>query len=122
VGTFQGGDRANIVPARATASVMIRTIESPEQTRERLLNIVGNRADVAVAAGTGPQILHTVDGFETTVVSFGSDAPYLGRLGKPLMLGPGSILDAHSAEEKIKKDDLVEGAALYERLARTLLT
>jgi acetylornithine deacetylase len=65
--------------------------------------------------------MHVVDGFETTVVSFGSDVPYLGNLGKPLLIGPGSILDAHTAKEKISKQELMEGVALYERLARKLL-
>ncbi|HEX4999044.1 MAG TPA: M20/M25/M40 family metallo-hydrolase [Terriglobia bacterium] len=121
VGVFQGGERANIVPGRASASVMIRTVESPAQTRDRIERIVAGRASLEVVAGADPQFLHVVEGFETTVVSFGSDAPYLGNLGKPLMLGPGSILDAHTASEKIRKDDMIEGAALYERLTKTLL-
>jgi len=66
--------------------------------------------------------MHVVDGFETTVVSFGSDVPYLGNVGKPLLVGPGSILDAHTAQERINKQELQEGAALYERLARKLLS
>jgi acetylornithine deacetylase len=66
--------------------------------------------------------MHYVEGFPDTVVSFGSDVPYLGRLGKPLLVGPGSILDAHSASEKILKRELLEGIDLYDRLARELLT
>jgi acetylornithine deacetylase/succinyl-diaminopimelate desuccinylase-like protein len=56
------------------------------------------------------------------VASFGSDAPYLGKLGKPLMIGPGSILDAHTTNEKISKQEMIEGAAIYERLVKTLLS
>ena len=66
--------------------------------------------------------MHVVDGFESTVVSFGSDIPYLGNLGKPLMIGPGSILDAHTADEKVGKQELLEGVALYERLVKKLLS
>jgi acetylornithine deacetylase/succinyl-diaminopimelate desuccinylase-like protein len=55
-------------------------------------------------------------------VSFGSDVPYLGRVGKPLLAGPGSILDAHTANEKINKQELQAGIELYERLARKLLS
>ena len=65
--------------------------------------------------------MHVVEGFAQTVVSFGSDIPYLGNLGKPLLIGPGSILDAHTAHEKILKRDLTEGIELYDRLVRTLL-
>ena len=66
-------------------------------------------------------MMHAVDNFPTTVVSFGSDVPYLGNVGKPLLVGPGSILDAHTANEKISKRELMEGADIYERLVRKLL-
>jgi acetylornithine deacetylase/succinyl-diaminopimelate desuccinylase-like protein len=39
-----------------------------------------------------------------------------------LLIGPGSIRDAHTANEKVAKDELVKGAALYERLAGKLLS
>jgi acetylornithine deacetylase len=122
IGVFQGGERANIVPAKATASIMIRTVEPRSRIEEKMLAIAGNRATIEVITGADPQIMHVVDGFPATVVSFGSDVPYLGNLGKPLLIGPGSILDAHSAEEKISKKELLDGIELYERLVRKLLT
>ena len=121
VGVFHAGERANIIPAHATASVMIRTVEPRALTESRLHKIVGGRAVMDITAGADPQFMHVVDGFETTSVSFGSDIPYLGNLGKPLLIGPGSILDAHTADEKIGKNELVEGANLYDRLMRKLL-
>ena len=66
--------------------------------------------------------MHVVEGFETMVASFGSDAPYLGNLGKPLLIGPGSILEAHTGNEKISKQEMIEGAAIYERLVKKLLS
>jgi acetylornithine deacetylase len=101
---------------------MIRTVEPPESAESKLRYIIDNRAGMKVLGGAKPFLMHVVDGFETTVVSFGSDVPYLGNLGKPLLIGPGSILDAHTVNEKISKDELMEGVALYERLARKLLS
>lgn len=121
VGVFRGGEACNIVPAAATASIMIRTIEPRVSAEARLRSLVRNRAAIEIIGGANPHLMHVVDGFETTVVSFGSDVPYLGNLGKPLLIGPGSILDAHTANEKIRKEELIEGAALYERLARSLM-
>ena len=72
--------------------------------------------------GADPQMLHVVDGFPSTVVSFGSDAPHLGKLGKRLLIGPGSILDAHTADERISKKELMKGVDIYEQLARKLLS
>ena len=122
VGVFQGGHAANIVPPSATASIMIRTVETGTLVEDKMRRIVGNRATMEVVGATDPLVLHVVDGFETTVVSFGSDAPHLTKMGKRLLIGPGSILDAHTAGEKISKRELLDGIALYERLVRQLLT
>lgn len=122
VGVFNGGERCNIVAATATASIMIRIIEPRAAVEERLRGIVRDRASIEVIGGADPQFMHVVDGFETTVVSFGSDVPYLSNLGKPLLIGPGSILDAHTANERVAKDELVKGVALYEQLTRKLLS
>jgi acetylornithine deacetylase len=122
IGTFNGGAACNVVPASATASVMVRLIEPKAVGEERLRKIVGERAQLSIVAGTDPYPLHVVDGFETMVASFGSDVPYLGNLGKPLLIGPGSILDAHTANEKISKQEMIEGAAIYERLVKKLLS
>jgi acetylornithine deacetylase len=121
IGIFRGGEAFNVVPASATATIMIRTIEPRTAVDAKMRTIFANRATMNVLGGTDPHIMHVVDGFETTVVSFGSDVPYLGNLGKPLLIGPGSILDAHTVDEKIRKQELIEGVALYERLVRKLL-
>lgn len=121
VGVFRGGEAANIVPPQASASIMIRTVESTALVEEKMRRIVGNRATMEVVGASDPLILHVVDGFTTTVVSFGSDAPHLGNTGKRLLIGPGSILDAHTAGEKISKRALIEGVDLYEQLVRKLL-
>ena len=121
IGVFQGGDAANIVPARASTSIMIRTVEARTRVEEKMRRIVGNRATMEIAGASEPLILHVVEGFQTTVVSFGSDAPHLGNMGKRLLAGPGSILDAHTAGEKINKRELMEGIDLYETLVRKLL-
>ena len=72
-----------------------------------------------IVGASDPLILHVVEGFATTAVSFGSHAPHLGNTGKRL-IGPGSILDAHTGE-KISKRELMKGVDLYERLVRKLL-
>lgn len=121
IGVIRAGERANILAAEAAASLIIRTVEEPHDARSRLEAVVGGRAAIDVLAASAPQYMHYVDGFPDTVVSFGSDVPYLKNLGRPLLVGPGSILDAHSAHEKILKAELEEGIDLYDRLTRRLL-
>ena len=121
VGVLRAGEKANIIAPEATATLMLRTIEEPEKAYERLAAVVAGRADIEILAGAAPQFMHVPDGFPDTVVSFGSDVPYLGNLGKALLAGPGSILDAHTAHERILKQDLLDGIDLYERLVHRLL-
>ena len=122
VGIFKGGEAGNIVPGEASASIMIRTVEPRATAEQRLREIVKDRAEMTVIGGADPYRMHVVEGFETMVASFGSDVPYLGNLGKPLLIGPGSILDAHTTNEKIGKQEMIEGAATYERLVKKLLS
>jgi acetylornithine deacetylase len=122
IGVFIGGAAANVVPATASASVMVRLVEPRAVSEERIQRIVGDRAQLKFVSGSDPFSMHVVEGFETMVASFGSDVPYLTNLGKPLLIGPGSILDAHTANEKVSKQELMEGAAIYERLVKKLLS
>jgi acetylornithine deacetylase len=121
IGVFHGGQAANIVPPQATASMMIRTVEDRDIVQEKMRRIVANRATIEIVGASNPLLLHVVDGFPTTVVSFGSDAPHLENTGKRLLIGPGSILDAHTAGERISKKELLKGIELYETLVRKLL-
>ncbi|HVS31279.1 MAG TPA: hypothetical protein VMS98_07465 [Thermoanaerobaculia bacterium] len=60
-------------------------------------------------------------GAASAVVSFNTDVPHLGNLGKPLLFGPGSILDAHGANEKISKKELLAAVGTYEEMVVSLL-
>ena len=55
------------------------------------------------------------------VVRFTTDIPYLTNQGQPLLLGPGSILVAHTRDEFVFRKDLEEAVGLYSVLVRRLL-
>ena len=63
-----------------------------------------------------------VEGFKQKVVRFTTDIPYLTSWGRPLLLGPGSILVAHTKDEYVLKTDLEKSVELYIKLARRLLS
>jgi acetylornithine deacetylase len=63
-----------------------------------------------------------VDGFEQKTVRFTTDIPYLTNWGQPLLLGPGSILVAHTKDEFVLKKDLETAVGLYVHLVKKLLT
>jgi acetylornithine deacetylase len=55
------------------------------------------------------------------VAKFTTDIPSLTNWGEPFLLGPGSIHVAHTPDEKISKQELLEAVELYVELATELV-
>jgi acetylornithine deacetylase len=54
-------------------------------------------------------------------VSFTTDIPSFGEAwGKPFLIGPGSIHAAHTADEHIRKQQLLQGVEIYADMITTL--
>jgi acetylornithine deacetylase len=121
IGTIQGGTKANVIPDSARAELMFRSVEPIEKLKARLEKVVAGRADLQYRFEVPVTMLNVLEGFETVAVSFASDVPFLSNWGQPYLIGPGSILDAHTDHERISKRQLLEGVQLYVRLARQLL-
>ncbi len=121
IGVIGGGTRPNVIAGAAYADLQIRLVTEDSVVLGQLDSMLRGRARVEVLSSSRPLALHTVDGFKTAPVRFTTDLPHLGNWGTPLLLGPGSILVAHTPQERIAKADLVEGVDLYVRLAQALL-
>jgi acetylornithine deacetylase len=121
IGRIEGGTAPNVIPGSASAILSFRSGSSPDLVLSRVEAAASGRAKIAVTAKSEPQVLFTVPGIEQEVVPFGTDIPYLKSFGRPLLLGPGSVLDAHTEKEKVEKKQLEEAVAIYQRLVRTLL-
>jgi len=121
VGRIEGGSAPNVIPGSASAVISCRTGESPDLVLSAIEAAAAGRVQISVSARSEPQVLFTVPGVEQEAMPFGTDIPYLKAFGKPLLLGPGSVLDAHAEHEKVSKEQLVEAVDLYRRLVRRLL-
>ncbi|HEU4700104.1 MAG TPA: M20/M25/M40 family metallo-hydrolase [Gemmatimonadales bacterium] len=122
IGTLHGGVAPNVIPPEARAQVLYRTVSATEGLKRAILGCL----EPGVTATFGAEIpalrASSMPGWESTVVSFASDLPFLARgWGRGFMLGPGSIRVAHTTEERIAKDELCEAVELYVRLATDLL-
>lgn len=114
VGVVRGGEKPNIIAAKAECEMIFRLVTTPEDIRGRLEPILAkNGGTITWTHGNPPQHMFVPDGAESIVVAFNTDVPHLGALGKPLLFGPGSILDAHGANEKIGKRELLEAVETY---------
>ena len=69
-----------------------------------------------------PVRMHTVPGFDTQVFPFTTDIPFLDRWGAPLLMGPGSITLAHTADEYCEVAELHRAVDLYADVARSLMS
>ncbi|HEV8189708.1 MAG TPA: M20/M25/M40 family metallo-hydrolase, partial [Pyrinomonadaceae bacterium] len=121
IGVISGGTRPNVIPDQARAELQIRLGIDIEHVKGVLEDAVETRGHLEYASAHNPVRLVTVPGFDECVVRFTTDIPYLSQWGKPLLLGPGSILDAHTDEEKISKRELEDAVKLYVRLAETVI-
>jgi len=123
IGTLKAGLKANIIPPSASAEVMFRTVTPSADVLAEVRRLAGNRANVEIGSTSEPIRLKVVPGLGRgeIVVRFGTDIPYLGAWGQPILFGPGSIHDAHTSHEFILKTDLLEAVDVYAGLVRSLL-
>jgi acetylornithine deacetylase len=121
IGVIAGGTRPNVIPADASAELQIRLARDVEQVKAVVNAAIDGRATVEFLSTHDPMKFFTMPGFEECVVRFTTDIPYLTNWGKPLLLGPGSILDAHTDHERVSKQQLNEAVELYVRLGQQLL-
>ena len=121
IGLIEGGVALNVIPPSAEASLLIRLTTKREPIETALQNIVRGRGEIEVLSCSEPVKLLEVDGFNQKVVRFTTDIPHLPNWGKPLLLGPGSILVAHTKDEFVLKQDLEEAVGLYVQLVRNLI-
>ena len=121
IGVVGGGTRANVIPAEAFADLQLRLVSKAEAVKRILEAAVAGRAEVEYLSSHDPVRLLEVNGFDQTVVRFTTDIPYLSNWGRPLLLGPGSILNAHTDRESVGKQELERAVDLYSQLVRALL-
>lgn len=120
IGMIKGGVAANVIPPEAEAELMFRVVASTGSLKRIIDGVVNSRVGVEYTFACDPVFTERLDGFETAVVAFTTDIPLLTNWGKPLLFGPGSILDAHTPGEKISKRDLVAAVDTYKQIVLRL--
>jgi acetylornithine deacetylase len=137
-GTFHGGTRPNIVPDRAQAQLDIRLtpslvddggalalLESTIATLELPVNIIYAHENPPMDTSCELPYLKTLqqarEGTMTVGAPWFSDAAHLSRGGIPsVCFGPGSIDQAHTADEFLRVDDLLAGVAHFSQFIELL--
>jgi acetylornithine deacetylase len=135
-GVIHGGVAGNVVPENANASVVIRISRSEDDAVadvqhmvNGMLSPIKQRAEEANAtfkvtwsnASYPAPILDTdIEGLEIAPVFFGTDIPSLPQVKKKYLFGTGTIEVAHTDNEGLSQDQLVEAAEAYGLILQSL--
>ncbi len=121
IATLDGGVALNVIPPNAECGMLIRLTTPMEPIRDAIESIIRKRGELEIMSYSLPVKMLAVDGFKQKVVRFTTDIPHLPNWGQPLLLGPGSILVAHTKDEFVLKKDLETSVELYVDLVKKLL-
>ena len=121
VGLIRGGVAPNVIPPDADAEVMFRTVGDASDVRRLLDARFAGRLGLEDVLDVPPVRLRAVPGFDPAVFSFTTDIPFLDRWGEPLLVGPGSVTLAHTADEHVEIADLEQAVDIYAQLATSLI-
>jgi acetylornithine deacetylase len=121
IGVIEAGTAPNVIAERARAEVLLRTGIAVEELLSRIQPLVQPPLTLAVPYRSDPIRFRVPNGSGGEIVSFACDLPLLPRWGQPILIGPGSILDAHATEEKVDLSQIEEAVSIYGDLVLGLL-
>lgn len=121
IGKLESNNAHNVVPDCVTLKMFFRTtFESHDKIIDILRSLLDDKSEMEILYWDEPMEFYTVDGFETGIVSYCTDAPSFSNIKNKLLYGPGSILVAHTNDEYIKIADLYKAVddvkSIYKKL------
>ena len=135
-GRIQGGVAGNVVPESANASVSIRISRSEDDAVSVVRDMIAGMLSPVVAAAEAANatfnvifanstypalILDTdVEGLEIAPVFYGTDIPSLPQVEKRYLFGTGTIEVAHTPDEGLSQEELVQAAEAYGLILESL--
>ena len=123
IGTIRGGRAPNVIADEARAEIFIRLVCDSASTREAVAAAAGDKVELTDVLEIPALRLTAVPGLPTTVVAYTTDIPaFDGAWGQPLLLGPGTIHVAHTLDERVPKQQLLDAVEIYQKMVRQLQT
>lgn len=128
IGEINGGVAANVIPDHAQAILSFRVASHLKFFQDLIPGLIKeskyrDRIEFfsTIGKGRGPVFFdYKIDGFESIVLGYGTDAFSLSRkqLKNKILYGPGSIHVAHGANEFVSTDDLIKAVEDYKKLVK----
>lgn len=123
VGEISGGVAGNVFAPSAEATLYFRLVGPADPARERFEALIAEDPKLSweLVGQNDAVFCRTLPGFRVAPMSYSTDIPFMPSWGAPLLIGPGSIHNAHTADEWVSKAELVEAVELYRRIGEDLL-
>lgn len=121
IGVLAAGTAPNVIAETARAEVIFRTGEPIETLLAHIRPMAEGRVELRVGYRSDPVSFRCPKANPGEIVSFACDLPLLPAWGEPILFGPGSIRDAHGAEEKVSLPEVAAAVGVYVGLVRGLL-
>ena len=123
IGMLASANAYNVLPDLVTFKLYFSTtFESHDLIGSALRSIAGEKTIITMVREDKPFKYYYLDGFDSDIVAFGCDGPCLTNLGKCLLYGPGSIKNAHTANEHIHIQEIETAITDLKKIYRTLKT
>ncbi|TRZ64599.1 M20/M25/M40 family metallo-hydrolase [bacterium] len=107
VGKLESPNAQNVISDFVTCKIFFRTtFVTDKSIKNKLNSIADDKTELEFVYGDEPMKFYTIEGFNTTVVSFGTDAPSFTNVKNKILYGPGDIIDAHTSGECVRISDL----------------
>lgn len=121
VGKLISDNPQNILSPLLTCRIYFRTTQaSDDLVVKEMLGLQTPEIEIKSLGGDTPMHYTVLPGFPTTTVAFGSDAPQLTNCEHKLLIGPGSILVAHTDRECVRLSDLQKAIDNYVKIFEIL--
>lgn len=107
IGKLESKNAHNVVSDLVTLKMFFRTtFKTHNLVIDKVKAITDDNIEMNIIFDHVPVRFYVVDGIETGVVAYGTDAPSFTNIKNKILYGPGSILVAHTEKEYIKISDM----------------
>ncbi len=125
IGTIRGGRAPNVIPDEARAEIFIRLVDDSAATKQALEDAVQSWISRGVELNFVLEIPAVrLAAVEACRQPWSPTPPTFRRSAAPgdnrFLFGPGTIHVAHTLEERVPKQQLLEAVEIYQKMVRQL--
>ena len=121
VGKLVSDNPQNILSPELAFRIYFRTTFASKDAVETFMSKEREGFETIAYGGDEPMEYTLWPGIPSAPVSFGSDAPRLQKFKRRSLLGPGSILDAHTPGEQVLLSELTAAVENYKSIAKQII-